>query len=78
VRSPRPGDSFKPLGMEGQTIKLSDFFVNIKVPKRARAKWPLLLVDDEIAWVMGLRLAHPYRLEQPTRYALHLRLKRLP
>jgi tRNA(Ile)-lysidine synthase len=78
VRSPRPGDSFKPLGMEGQTIKLSDFFVNIKVPKRARAKWPLLLVDDEIAWVMGLRLAHPYRLEQTTRYALHLRLKRLP
>jgi len=78
VRPPQPGDSFKPLGMNGQTIKLSDFFVNIKLPKRARVKWPLLLVNDEIAWVMGLRLAHSFRLEHTTRHALRFTLKRLP
>jgi tRNA(Ile)-lysidine synthetase-like protein len=78
VQSPHPGDSFKPLGMNGQTIKLSDFFVNIKLPKRARAKWPLLLVNNEIAWVMGLRLSHLFRLEETTTHTLCFTLRRLP
>jgi tRNA(Ile)-lysidine synthase len=78
VRSLQPGDSFKPLGMNGQTIKLSDFYVNIKLPKRARANWPLLLVNNEIVWVMGLRLANPFRLEATTSQALRFTLKRLP
>jgi tRNA(Ile)-lysidine synthase len=78
VRSPQPGDSFMPLGMDGKTAKLSDFFVNIKLPKRAREKWPLLLAGNEIGWVMGLRLAHSVRLKETSRNALRLTLKRLP
>jgi tRNA(Ile)-lysidine synthase len=78
ARPPQPGDGFKPFGMNGQSLKLSDFFVNIKLPKRARTQWPVVLADKEIAWVMGLRLAHPFRLDQTTHQTLRLKLKRLP
>jgi hypothetical protein len=38
----------------------------------------LLLVNNEIVWVMGLRLANPFRLEATTSQALRFTLKRLP
>jgi tRNA(Ile)-lysidine synthase len=73
-----PGDSFQPFGMNGKSVKLSDLFVNIKLPKRAREHWPLFFVGNEIAWVMGLRLADTFRIGDETRKALRLQLKRLP
>jgi tRNA(Ile)-lysidine synthase len=78
IRPAQIGDAFQPLGMNGQTMKLSDFFINIKLPQRARARWPVLVVGDQIAWVSGLRLAHPFRVEGETRHALRMQLKRLP
>jgi tRNA(Ile)-lysidine synthetase-like protein len=42
VRARRPGDRFEPFGMDGHTMKLSDFFINEKLPQRAREAWPLL------------------------------------
>jgi tRNA(Ile)-lysidine synthase len=78
LRTLRPGDHFQPLGMPGKSVKLQDFFVNVKLLKRAREKWPLVCVGDEIAWVAGLRLAHPFRVTQNTKRALLLHIKRLP
>ena len=78
VRTVHAGDRFQPLGMSGASVKLQDFFVNVKLPRRARAKWPIFCVGDEIAWVVGLRLAHPFRVTENTRRALVLQLKRLP
>lgn len=77
VRTVRAGDRFQPLGMSGASVKLQDFFVNVKLPKRARAKWPLMCVGDEIAWVAGLRLAHPFRVTEKTRRALVLELRKV-
>ncbi len=78
MRPSMKGDAFHPFGMNGQTMKLSDFFINIKLPRRARSRWPVLLVDNEIAWVMGLRSAHAFGLEKETRQAMRMQLKRLP
>jgi tRNA(Ile)-lysidine synthetase-like protein len=78
VRAVHAGDRFQPLGMSGASVKLQDFFVNVKLPERARQKWPLVCVDDEIAWVAGLRLAHPFRVTEKTKRALRLQVKRLP
>ena len=77
VRSVHAGDRFQPLGMSGASVKLQDFFVNVKLPRRARAKWPLLCLGDEIAWVAGLRLAHPFRVTEKTRRALVLELRKV-
>jgi tRNA(Ile)-lysidine synthase len=78
VRPRRAGDRFNPLGMESGSVKLSDFFVNVKLPRRARTQWPLVCVGEEIAWVPGFRLAHPFRVTSKTERTLHLEIKRLP
>ena len=78
MRSRRPGDHFSPLGMNGHSQKLSDFFVNEKVPQRARDRWPLLCAGDEIIWVPGYRPAHPYRLTETTRKIVYLSVSRPP
>lgn len=72
VRARRPGDRFAPLGMEGHTMKLSDFMINVKIPRRARDRWPLVVHQDEVVWVVGQRLAHPFRVRPQTRRVLRL------
>ncbi len=67
LRIRHPGDQFAPLGLDGHTQKLSDFFVNVKMPQRARENWPLLCAGDEIIWVPGYRPAHEHRLTESTR-----------
>ncbi len=71
LRTPRAGDWFRPLGMNGRSQKLSDFFVNEKIPRRARAGWVLLCAGEEIVWVAGLRLSHSFRVTEKTRRAIH-------
>ncbi|MEX2143917.1 MAG: tRNA lysidine(34) synthetase TilS [Anaerolineales bacterium] len=75
LRRPRPGDRFQPLGMETGSIKLADFFINEKLPRRARAAWPLVCRGEEIVWVPGYRLAHPYRLQANSRQVMRLTLE---
>jgi len=72
VRTRRAGDGFSPLGMEGKTVKLQDFYINIKLPRRARAGWPLVCAGEQIVWVPGFRLAHPFRITEKTLQALKL------
>jgi len=62
IRPRRAGDRFHPLGMAGQSQKLSDFMVNQKIPQRARAGWPLVCAGDEIVWVPRYRLDETYRV----------------
>lgn len=76
VRPFHTGDRFEPLGMPGQTVKLSDLFINLKIPRRFREHWPVVCVEDEIAWIPGLRMAHRYRCADSTRRVLLLRLAR--
>jgi tRNA(Ile)-lysidine synthase len=78
VRGRRPGDRLRPLGLEGHSLKLSDFFINSRLPARARARWPLVLSGSEIAWVPGLRPAHPFRVTASTRQLIHLTLDNEP
>jgi len=60
VRTPRPGDRIEPCGMPGKTVKLSDLFINHKIPKRLRARWPLVCAGEAIAWVPGLRVSERF------------------
>lgn len=71
LRVRRDGDRIEPLGMEGHSQKISDFFINEKLPQRARARWPLLCADDVVVWAPGFRPAHPFRLTAATRNVLY-------
>ncbi len=76
LRTRRPGDRFQPLGLEGHSLKLSDFFINRKLPHRARDRWPLLVCGETIAWIPGLQLAHNFRLHEDSTRIVHLQLAR--
>lgn len=76
LRSRRQGDVFFPLGMDGHSQKLSNFFVNEKLPQRARDRWPLLCAGEEIVWIPGFRPAHRHRLKEETADALYFSLAR--
>lgn len=71
LRARHDGDRFEPLGMGGHEVKLSDFFINVKLPHRARDRWPLLCMGNKVVWVPGYRPAHSFRLTENTRQALY-------
>ncbi len=76
VRTWRPGDRFQPLGMKG-TKKLQDFFVDAKVPQHERGQVPLLCAaDGRIAWVVGYRIAEPFKVTERTLRVLRLQAER--
>ncbi len=76
VRTRQPGERFRPLGMKGRSIKLSDFFVNVHIPVAARESYPLVCSGDEIVWVVGLRQAETCRVTDGTTRLIHLRIVR--
>jgi len=77
IRSRHFGDRFKPLGLDGHSIKLAEFFVNLKLPRRARDGWPLVLSGEEIVWLPGFRLAHPFRIQTATKRMAKLTLLKI-
>jgi tRNA(Ile)-lysidine synthase len=77
IRKRFPGDRFRPLGMGGNSMKISDFMINQKIPHRAREGWPLVCFKDEIAWVPGYLIAHPYRVRDDSRQVILLSLLKL-
>lgn len=76
VRSRREGDRFHPLGLGEHSVKLSEFMINEKLPRRARRGWPLVFSGEQIAWVPGLRMADPFRITDATQVAVKLELIR--
>jgi len=75
IRPRLPGDRFRPLGMEGHSVKLSDFMINNGLPRRARAAWPLVVAEDEIAWVPGYRTGEAFAVRDNTTATVRLALK---
>ena len=71
IRFPRPGDRFHPLGAAGSQ-KLQDFFVNQKVPRAMRPYVPLVLSGADVLWVVGYRIAEPFKVRPETRRAVEL------
>jgi tRNA(Ile)-lysidine synthase len=76
VRTRKEGDRLQPYGMEGHSLKVSDLMINEKLPRRARERWPLVCSGEHIVWVVGYRLAHPFRVTQSTIEVVSLKLTR--
>jgi tRNA(Ile)-lysidine synthase len=53
VRSFIPGDRIRPIGMRG-TRKVHDVFVDRKLPRARRERFPIVTVAGTVAWVPGL------------------------
>lgn len=77
LRTWRDGDWFVPLGMTGRK-KVSDYFVNSKIPKTEKHATPILESDGAIVWVCGHRLDQRFSISKSTKRALELRFQRHP
>ncbi len=68
------GDYFFPLGMD-QVKKLSDFFVDEKVPVPEKEGAWIMASGKKIVWIMGYRIDHRFRITPETRRVLILRFQ---
>ena len=71
ARHPAAGDRFHPLGAPGAK-KLSDFFTDIKLPRRERTSCWLILSGGLPVWVVGHRLDERFRLSGEEKRAIRL------
>ncbi|MFN3307104.1 MAG: tRNA lysidine(34) synthetase TilS, partial [Candidatus Kapaibacteriota bacterium] len=73
IRIWKEGDKFFPLGMKGSK-KLSDFFVDLKVPLHKKNEYPVFLSNEEIFWVGGLRISDKFKVTSKTNKVLKGRI----
>lgn len=67
IRSWQQGDRFMPLGMD-RFKKLSDLFIDQKVPVPEKANIPVLVNGNgEVVWVAGLRQDNRYKVTASTK-----------
>lgn len=75
LSTPKEGDTFAPFGMGGKRKLLSDFLTDLKLSLFEKERQPLLIVGNEIAWVIGRRSSELYRVDETTKWVLILSLK---
>ena len=75
LRHWRTGDRFQPIGMDGNSQLLSDYFQQQKLSEFEK-KDVLILEngDGRICWVVGFRLAEPFKLLEKTREILTIKI----
>ncbi len=75
VRTRRPGDRIRPLGMEGSK-KLKKLFGDLKIPKEERDRIPVVASDGVVYWVVGCRRSRDGLVTPETRRLLVLRFSK--
>ena len=70
----KPGDRFKPLGMNGNQ-KISDFLINNKVNIFEKDHQTVLTADGQIIWVCGYRIDDSVRISDSTKNIIRIKRK---
>ena len=73
VRSRRPGDRMWPLGASGSR-KVKKILTDRRVPRDQRHQIPLVVSNNDVVWLAGVEISHPYRVSEHTNKVLWLRL----
>lgn len=71
VRRWEAGDVFQPLGMSGMK-KVSDFLIDTKTDRFAKARLWIVADSEKILWLVGLRLDDRCRIEPQTKRIMTL------
>jgi tRNA(Ile)-lysidine synthase len=75
VRRPVPGDRMQPFGMTG-TKKLSDIFIDKKIPARTRATSLVISDANGILWLVGVTVAERSRVGSGTREVVRIHVEK--
>ncbi len=68
------GDTFLPFGMNGKSKKLSKFFKDEKMSLQDKENVWILLAQDEVVWILGLRQDERFRIDDNTQNKLQITL----
>jgi tRNA(Ile)-lysidine synthase len=71
IRRWREGDSFYPLGMRGSK-KVSDFLNEQKVESSGKKNHLILMNENKVVWVVGLRIDDRFKITSSTQKILEL------
>lgn len=71
VRTRKNGDRFTPLGHRSEK-KLKDFFMDQKVDREKRDEIPLIISNDKIIWLTGLRISDDFKVTESTKKILKI------
>ncbi|MDR2910266.1 MAG: tRNA lysidine(34) synthetase TilS [Bacteroidales bacterium] len=74
IRRWRQGDYFQPLGMTGYK-KVSDFFINEKIPLHEKENSWFLCSGKKIVWIIGYRIDNRFKITGETKTVLKIELK---
>ncbi len=75
LRHPQTGDRFQPLGMNGNSQLLSDYFRQQKIAEFDKKNiWILENGDGRICWIIGFRIAEPFKLLDTTKTFLEIKM----
>jgi len=74
IRKWKQGDYFYPLGMNGMK-KVSDFFIDRKVPLHEKENTWLLCSGRKIIWIMGYRIDDRFKITEKTAQVLEIKIK---
>ncbi len=74
IRKWQPGDYFQPLGMTGFK-KVSDFFIDEKIPLHEKENARLLCSGNKIAWIIGYRIDNRFKITPETKNIFRIELK---
>ncbi len=77
IRRKESGDRYSPLGMDNHSMKVSNFWINKKIPKRKRHDWPLVSDSNRIVWIPGFQPAHAVRVTESTRAVLKIMIEKI-
>jgi len=73
IRSWQTGDSFIPFGMKGRK-KVSDFLIDIKISIFQKSQIKVLVSNNEIAWVIGIRISETFKITSNTKYIYNVEI----
>jgi len=74
VRKWKEGDFFYPLGMDGKK-KISDFLIDLKIPVFDKERIWLLCSDEQVVWVIGLRIDDRFKISDDTEAVFRAEVK---
>lgn len=76
VSGPEAGDTMQPLGMHGQSKKISDLLGEAGVPVKSRSMMPIVRTNirGHVVWVTGIRPDERVKCTQDTKQLLELNI----
>lgn len=76
VRGRKAGDVISPLGVNGHK-KLKDLFIDKKIPRKERGVIPIIVMNDQPIWAVGICMDNTVKVTPDTKRILKLTFQRV-